>query len=208
MHSSSYFSAYLLGDSPRTRDFVASSRLGCSDISEAKQCRIYGVSWLLLCRVTNGTFNMYDKKTLRKVVDKYTCHMYNKFVKKTWHQTNGRNGELKMNREEILAKAQKETDERELVIKNTAYKHASEVMAVILAALALFFVVDGFLLENVRDFSSAVIGAIMVGVYCIYGAVYEGYVAYHLKSKMGIVGCILMLVVASVMFTLFLSNIL
>ena len=33
LHSSSYFFAYLLGASPRTSDFVASSRSGCSDIS-------------------------------------------------------------------------------------------------------------------------------------------------------------------------------
>ncbi len=113
-----------------------------------------------------------------------------------------------MNREEILAKAQKETDERELVIKNTAYKHASEVMTVVIAALALFFVVDGYLLENVREFSSMVLGTAMVGIYCIYGAVFEGYIGYHLKNKKSNVGCVLMALVGAEMFTLFLSNIL
>lgn len=113
-----------------------------------------------------------------------------------------------MNREEILAKAKKETDERELVIKNTAYKHASEVMTVIVAVLALFFVVDGYLLESAREFGSSIIGATMVGIYCIYGAVYEGYTGYHLKNKKSIAGCGLMAVVAAVMFKLFLSNIL
>lgn len=113
-----------------------------------------------------------------------------------------------MNREEILAKAQKETDERELVMKNKAYKYASEVMTVIIAALALFFVVDGYLLENVREVSNMVIGAVMVGIYCIYGAVYEGYVGYQLKNKMSIAGCVSMALVAAIMFKLFLSNIL
>lgn len=113
-----------------------------------------------------------------------------------------------MNREEILAKAQKETDERELVIKNTAYKYASEVMGVFVAVMALSFVVYGYLLENVRQFGSTVIGTAMVALYCIYGAVYEGYTGYHLKNKMNIIGCILMLFVAAGMMGLFLSYIL
>ena len=113
-----------------------------------------------------------------------------------------------MNREEILAKAQKETDERELVIKNQAYKHASQVMTVIVAAIALFFVIDGYLLENAREFGSMVIGTALIGVYCIYGAVYEGYVGYQLKNKMNIAGGVLMLLIAAEMFYLFLSNIL
>lgn len=113
-----------------------------------------------------------------------------------------------MNREEILAKAKKETDERELVIKNKAYKHASEVMTLVIAVMALYFAVDGYLLENVRQFSNMVIGTAMVGIYCIYGAVYEGYVGYHLKNKMSIAGCALMAVIAATMFKVFLSNIL
>lgn len=113
-----------------------------------------------------------------------------------------------MNREEILAKAQKETDERELVIKNKGYKLASEVMTVIVAAMALFFVVDGFLLENVRQFSNMVLGCVMVGVYCIYGAIYEGYVGFQLKNKLSIAGCGVMAVVAAAMFKILLSNIL
>ena len=113
-----------------------------------------------------------------------------------------------MNREEILAKAQKETDERELTIKNLAYKHASEVMTLIIAVLALFFVVDGFLLENIRSFTNVTMGCTLVGVYTVYGAVYEGYVGYQLKCKKSIIGCIMMAVIASAMFTLFLSTIL
>ena len=113
-----------------------------------------------------------------------------------------------MNREEILAKAQNEKDERELVIKNKAYKHASEVMTLIIAALALFFVVDGYLLENVREFSNMVIGSTLIGIFCIYSAVYEGYVGYHLKNKMSIAGCVLMTVIAVGTFKMFLSAIL
>ena len=113
-----------------------------------------------------------------------------------------------MNREEILAKAQKETDERELVIKNKAYKHASEAMTLVVAVLALYFVVDGYLLENIRQFGSAVIGTALVGSYCIYGAVYEGYVGYQLKNKMNIAGCAVMALVAATMFKVFLSSIL
>ncbi len=113
-----------------------------------------------------------------------------------------------MNREEILAKAQKETDERELVIKNKGYKLASEVMTVIVAAMALYFVVDGFLLENVRQFSNTVLGSVMVGVYCIYAAVYEGYVGFQLKNKKGIAGCVILAVVAATMFKVLLSAIL
>ena len=113
-----------------------------------------------------------------------------------------------MNREEILAKAQKETDERELVIKNKAYKHASEAMTLVVAVLALHFVVDGYLLENIRQFGSAVIGTALVGAYCIYGAVYEGYVGYQLKNKMNIAGCAVMALVAATMFKVFLSSIL
>ena len=107
-----------------------------------------------------------------------------------------------MNREEILAKAQKETDERELVIRNTAYKYASEVMGVFVAVMALGFVVDGYLLENVRQ-----VGTAMAGLYCIYGAVYEGYTGYHLKNRMNIIGCIVMFLAAAGMIGLFLSNI-
>lgn len=113
-----------------------------------------------------------------------------------------------MNREEILAKAQKETDERELLIKNKAYRYASEVMTTIMAVLALFLVVDGYLLENVRQFSSMAFGTAIVGIYCVYLAVYEGYVAYHLKDKKTIVGVIAVVLVASTMFTTFLSSIL
>lgn len=113
-----------------------------------------------------------------------------------------------MNREEILAKAQKETDERELVMKNKAYKYASEVMTFVVGVMALFLVVDGFLLENVRTFSNIVIGATLVGVYCVYGAVYEGYLAYQLKNKGNIAGCLLMAGVAVFMFKEFLTLIL
>ena len=101
-----------------------------------------------------------------------------------------------------------ETAERELVIKNKGYKLASEVMTAIVAVLALFFVVDGFLLENVREISGTIIGSTMVGIYCIYGAMYEGYVGYQLKNKMSIAGCGIMFVVAGVMFKLLLSSIL
>ena len=113
-----------------------------------------------------------------------------------------------MNREEILAKAQKETDERELVIKNNAYKHASQLMTAIVAILALYFAVDGYLLENVREIGSMILGTTMVGIYCIYGAVYQGYVGFHLKDKKSMVGCGMMAVVASVMFKVLLSAIL
>ncbi len=113
-----------------------------------------------------------------------------------------------MNREEILAKAQKEVDERELVIKNKAYKHASEVMTLIVAVLALFFVVDGYLLENIRQFSNMLIGSTLIGIYCIYAAVYEGYLGYHLKNKMNIIACAFFAVISAGMFKIFLANIL
>ncbi len=112
-----------------------------------------------------------------------------------------------MNKEEILAKAQNETDERELSVKNIAYKHASGAMALVIAVLALFFVVDGYLLENVRQFTSMTLGSAMIGIYCVYAAVYEGYVGFNLKENKNIIGSILMAVVAATMFTLFLSNI-
>lgn len=113
-----------------------------------------------------------------------------------------------MNREEILAKAQKGTDERELLIKNKAYRWASEVMTAIMAVLALFLVVDGYFLENVRQFSSMAFGTAIVGIYCVYLAVYEACVGYHLKDKKSIYAVIVMGLVASAMFTTFLSSIL
>ena len=113
-----------------------------------------------------------------------------------------------MNREEILAKAQKETDERELVIKNKAYKHASEAMTLVVAVLALYFAVDGYLLENIRQFGSAAISTALVGAYCVYGAVYEGYVGYQLKNKLNIAGGVFMALIAETMFKEFLSSIL
>ena len=113
-----------------------------------------------------------------------------------------------MNREEILAKAQKETDERELVIKNKAYKYASEAMALVVAVLALFFVVDGYLLENIRQFSNMILGCTAVAIYCVYGAVYEGYVGFQLKNKLSIAGCGMMTVIAVWMFKVLLSGIL
>lgn len=113
-----------------------------------------------------------------------------------------------MNREEILAKAQKETDERELTVKNKAYRHASEVMTAMMAVLALYLVVDGYILENVRQFSSMTFGTGIVGIYCIYLAVYEAYVGYHLKDKKSIFGVISVLLIASAMLKTFLGGIL
>ena len=37
----------ILDASPRASDFVASSRSGCSNMSRAKKCRKFGISWLL-----------------------------------------------------------------------------------------------------------------------------------------------------------------
>lgn len=111
-----------------------------------------------------------------------------------------------MNREEILAKAQKETDERELVIKNKAYKYASEVMTTIVALIALFCVVDGFLLENVRLFGTTTIGMGILTVALIYYAVYEGYVAYQLREKKSICGFAVMALVLAVIAKEFLSS--
>ena len=156
---------------------------------------------------TGSALRIFAKKTLQKSVDKYTWHMYNKDVKKTWQKQINKTEDESMNREEILAKAQKETDERELVIRNTAYKYASEVMGVFVAVMALGFVVDGYLLENVRQVGSAAIGTAMAGLYCIYGAVYEGYTGYHLKNRMNIIGCIVMFLAGGGMIGLFLSNI-
>lgn len=113
-----------------------------------------------------------------------------------------------MNREEILAKAKKETDERELVIKNKAYKYAAEVATTIMAFVALYLVVDGMLLENVRTFDGTTVGAFLAGVGTIYIAIYEGYTGYHLKNKVSMLGCALIAGIAAMMFKFALSGIL
>lgn len=113
-----------------------------------------------------------------------------------------------MNREEILAKAQKGTDERELVIKTKAYKYASEVSTTIGAFIALFLVVDGYILEHVRTFSGMDVGMLLVGVYTLYFAVYEGYRGFQLKDKVGILGCAVMTIIAATFLKMFLGIIL
>lgn len=113
-----------------------------------------------------------------------------------------------MNREEILAKAQKQTDERELVIKNKAYKYASEVMTFIIAILALYFVVDAFILENARVISAGVIGFALTTIATIYYAVYYVYIGVQLKRKNNIVEACTIVLVAVVLFKEFLEFIL
>ena len=105
-----------------------------------------------------------------------------------------------MNREEILAKAQKQTDERELVIKNKAYKYASEVMTLVIGVIALFLVVDGYILENVREFTNVIIGTTLAGIASVYYAVYYGYVGYQLKNKMDMISTFAFIAVAVIMF--------
>ena len=113
-----------------------------------------------------------------------------------------------MNREEILAKAQKETDERELTIKNKAYKYASEVMTTIVALIGLFCAVDGFLLENVREFGSTIIAMAVIMIALIYYTVYEGYVAYQLKEKKNIFSFVIWLLFTVALAKMFLSSVL
>ena len=113
-----------------------------------------------------------------------------------------------MNREEILAKAQKETDERVLSIKIKAYKYASEVMTLVASLIALYCVVDGFLLENGTVFSTRIIGMGVVTVALIYYAVYEGYVAYQMREKKNIISFATMVLVLVVIAKEFLLSIL
>lgn len=110
-----------------------------------------------------------------------------------------------MNREEILAKAQQETDEREMSIKIKAYKYASEVMTLVASLMALYCVVNGFLLENITVFSTRIIGMGIATIVLIYYAVYEGYVAYQMKEKKNIISfatMVLILVVIAKEFLL------
>lgn len=113
-----------------------------------------------------------------------------------------------MNREEILAKAQKQTDERELVIKNKAYKCASEVMTLLIGILALYFVTDACILESARTFSGLAIGVALAGVGCVYITVYSAYTGFVLKNKKDILGAFVTLFIAVFMFKEFLGFIL
>ena len=73
-----------------------------------------------------------------------------------------------MNKDEILKKAREEKDERELVIINKAHRLAAEVASCITAILALYVVVDGFLLESGRTYDHAFVGSALVGICCLY----------------------------------------
>lgn len=113
-----------------------------------------------------------------------------------------------MNKEEILKKAREEKDERELVIENKAHKLAAEIASCITAIMALYVVVDGFLLESGRMYDHAFVSSALVGICCLYFTVQHVYQAVMLKDKSKIFGAILFAMVTSFTFGIVVNKIL
>lgn len=113
-----------------------------------------------------------------------------------------------MNKEEILKKAREEKDERVLVIENKAHRLAAEIASCITAILALYVVVDGFLLESGRVYDHAFVGSALVGICCLYFTVQQVYQAVMLKDKGKIFGAILFAMATSATFGIVVSKIL
>lgn len=106
-----------------------------------------------------------------------------------------------MDREDVLRRARNEKDERELLIKNKAYKIAGEVSFTCILVMAIYFLIDTYILNNITIENPSVISAILIMTGCIYVIIEELYLLIRLKLKRKIVSVIIFGYIAINMFT-------
>lgn len=91
-----------------------------------------------------------------------------------------------MNRDEILAKSRKEnknSDERELIIKIKAFDLAGKITLLVLSLVALSIVIDGDILESGRLYSYNTVGGLLISIGLLYCLISEAYLLAKMKER-------------------------
>ena len=91
-----------------------------------------------------------------------------------------------MTKEEILEKSRKEnknSDERELIIRIKAFELAGQITLLVMSLIALFITIDGNLLASGRLYSYNTVGGLLVSIGILYCLISEAYLLSKMRER-------------------------